>query len=193
MKRLLSILVLTVFTAGCARFSLVEPKRVELDGGAAVSTPIAWNKFTGPGSQGERWTIDGPQLQELFLISGLEDNGVLFGANPGQDEDDLPRYKTNSTPIEIREFIESSITKSGFQNYKETSLGAAALGGRPAIRVEFIGFIESGLEYKGVYVATEKDGKLYGVVYRGTRLVYFDRGLEAVEAIIKSFTFTGQA
>lgn len=179
-----SVLVAVAFVAAaCAQFSLVGPGRVEMADVYSVDTPVAWNKSSEDKS--ELWTVDGFQLQKLTFVNGLEDGDPLFGAE-GDDAETMPRFHADMTPLEIKELIEAGLRVSGVHQLETYDFRPASFGSLPGYRFDFSYALENGLENEGTVIGAKKDGKLYLIIYTGTRFYYYGKHKDDVERLIDS-------
>ena len=183
MKRVLSLSAVAVLVAACAHYSLVGPGSVKVADAYSVDTPIAWNEA----SQGKvrTWTVDGPQLQRLTFVGGLEDGDPLFEVE-GDKEKTMPRFHSTMTPLEIKELIEAGLRVSGANQLETYDVRPQAFGSIQGFRFDFSYDLESGLENEGTALAAKKDGKLYVILYTGTRFYYYGKHKDDVERLISS-------
>jgi hypothetical protein len=182
-KRALVPMAVAVLVAACAQFSLVGPGRVEMAGVYAVDTPVAWNR-TSEGKS-ELWTVDGFQLQKLTFVNGLEDGDPLFETK-GDNAKNMPRYDTVMTSLEVKELIEAGLRVSGVHQLETYNFRPETFGSIPGFRFEFSYALESGLENEGTVIGAKKDGKLYLIIYTGTRFYYYGKHKDDVERLIDS-------
>lgn len=182
-KRALVPMAVAVLVAACAQFSLVGPGRVEMAGVYAVDTPVAWNKSAE--GKSELWTVDGFQLQKLTFVNGLEDGDPLFETK-GDNAKNMPRYDTAMTPLEVKELIEAGLRVSGVHQLETYNFRPEMFGSIPGYRFEFSYALESGLENEGTVVGAKKDGRLYLIIYTGTRFYYYGKHKDDVERLIDS-------
>ncbi|MBM3485925.1 MAG: hypothetical protein FJX67_04740 [Alphaproteobacteria bacterium] len=171
----------TPLLAACDRYTLTETAPVTMADAYVVDPRIAWNRR----SQGrtEIWTVDGPMLQELRFVNGLEDGEVLFG---GTDAKKLPPFSPRMTAIEVVEFFALSFTRAGVTNFEHRALRPTAFAGRGGFRFEFAYSLEDGLAREGFAVGAVRDSRLYLVVYSGTQLHFFAKHKADAEAVVAS-------
>jgi hypothetical protein len=182
-NRVVVLLAVAVLAAACAKFSLVGPGRLEMADAYTVDSPVAWNE-TSEGKV-QIWTVDGPQLQRLTFVNGLEDGDPLFETK-GDSAENMPRYNSAMTPLEIKELIEAGLRVSGANQLETSDFRPQAFGSIPGYRFEFSYALESGLENEGTALAAKKDGKLYLILYTGTRFYYYGKHKDDVERLIDS-------
>ena len=75
------LVVFSIFAAPCPTFTLVKPEKVTIGDYYTIDSPISWSRLTEGKTQ--IWTVDGPLLQELRFIVGLEDGeGLIKSDDP---------------------------------------------------------------------------------------------------------------
>ena len=183
MKRAVVLVAVAVLAAACARFGVVGPGRVEIAGAYTVDTPVAWEKSSE--GKSEMWTVDGLDLQRLTFVNGLEDGDPVFETK-GDNADKMPRYDTAMTPLEIKELIEGGLRASGAHQLETYDFRSEMFGSLPGYRFDFSYALESGLENEGMVIGAKKDGKLYLIIYTGTRFYYYGKHKHDVERLISS-------
>ena len=195
MKKIFAALVAAALVAVPAGPALAKWKLVEKEVAAKVAksdmlvTPgIDWNRQTSrPVKQGETWTRDGVNLNELYLVAGLPADKTLY-RDVNKKERPLPALSSSMDLTEIPEFYESStrivLNTSVFEI---TSVEPAQMGGNDAVKFEFQYSVEgSPLERKGMAMGTMVDGKLYLISFLAPSTYFFDRDRAEVEAIMAS-------
>lgn len=182
--KLAFVLCLGILLTGCQTYSLVNATQVNIGNNVSITPDIQWNKRTLDNS--EVWTVDGEGLQALHLYKGLGDGDVLFPKLNASTDENVPKYRGTMSLLEIREFIEASIVQQGFTNIETTSFRPEKFGGRDGFRVEFTFSSKAGLRNKRFATGAKVDDKLYLVIYRGTKLHYYDRYLKNVEDMLQT-------
>jgi len=200
MIRIFSLsLLLAVTLTGCVQYVVVEPTRTTVQGALSVEPQIAWNRAnnTGnPGAQGteqglsaEVWTIDGPLLHAVTFFAGVSDGQALARARPGSEEK-LPVYKPDMTPNDVMELLEATIARvSSSPLIKSRDLRAAKLGGQDGFRFELTYTLKDEVEREATAVGAIRNGKLYMILYQGTKLFHYGKYLPQVERMIDSAKF----
>lgn len=177
-------LALCFAAAACAPYSMVKSgQEVQVGKAFAVTTPVNWSK-SGNGTV-ETWTIDGPQLQRLIFFKGVEDGRPLFSGH-GSAEKDMPVFKSVMNSLEIKEFIEASLTRSGAHQMLTKDLRPAKMGHLDGFRFEFSFLVESGLKYDGFVVGAKQQDRLLAIMYVGTALHHYGKHLDDAEKVIAS-------
>ena len=154
-------------------------------------TPTSnWNRWTSrPVKQGETWTKDGVNLNELYFVGGLPAGKTLYKDRQKKDRP-LPQLSSSLDLTEIPEFYESS-TRLVLDTsvFEMTSIEPGTLAGYDAVKFEFQYSVEgSTLLRKGMGIGTMVGGQLYLVAFTAPSTYFFDRDREEVEAIMASAT-----
>ena len=197
MKKLLVLAAGAALLAAPATPVLAGWKLVEKDqpvtvakGTMTIRPDARWNRWsTRPIKTSEIWTIDGPELNELYFVDGLAAGGTLFKDARKKDAP-LPTLSAKAELADIPEFVESSLrvalNTSAFEMGK---VEPAVLGGQPAVRFGYEYAVEGApLKRRGLALGTLKDGKLRLITYTAPTLYYFDRDLAKAEAVFASAT-----
>jgi len=177
---LLGLLALAL--AACARVVLVEPGRHPVGDAFTVETPIAWSAFDK--GKFTLWTVDGPDLEALRIIAGLDDGEPMLPAPP--DDYHGPRFRAGMTASEAAEFIVDSLAAGGLGEVVSSDLAPAPFGDREGFRFDLSFRTADGLEMKGQVLGAVVAGRLYALVYTATRLHYFEAYRAAVEHVFAS-------
>jgi len=181
MARHASFFILALLVTACVQYSLVKPARVLIGDVYYVDAQIAWNKKTE--GKAEIWTVDGPLLQELRFIKGIEDGDALFEGRVGNK---LPPFKSKMTAIEIKELFEASLAQIGLAQLKTLNLRPNDFGKASGFRFEFTYVLKNGLEKQGFALGAVIDEKLHMIIYSGTRLHYYPKHKDEVERLVRS-------
>lgn len=175
-----------------AGWKLVEKDQptVVAKGTMTIRPNASWNRWsTRPIKTSEIWTIDGPELNELYFVDGLMPGGTLFKDARKKDAP-LPLLSAKAELADIPEFVESSLRVA--LNTSVFAMGKVeptTLGGQPAVRFGYEYAVEGApLKRRGLAVGTLKDGKLKLITYTAPTLYYFDRDLAKAEAVFASAT-----
>jgi hypothetical protein len=193
-SRMLVFTLIIALGACATQISRVERKTVDVEGAYTVDPQITWSEFSGAStsSNGLIWTVDGLFLQRLDLFGAIEDGQALFEPS-GAAEEKLPVFRADMRESEVQEFVLDTLSQQGFVDIEAINLRPADIGGRKGFRFDLIMATGSGLEMKGLAAGAIVNGELNLVLYTGTRLHYFAARQTAVEGIIKSITFKGDA
>jgi hypothetical protein len=201
----LALLVVSLFLSGCGHYTLVSSERQVIGEAYSVDSPILWSRTKQWDM--EVWTVDGPSLDALRFINGIEDGDTLF---PVRNKDEYPRFRARMTPNEVMEFFLASVkifsrsidTEAIVRGVVPPGLIRAALidaatvrpsglrparfGSAPGFRFDFSYLSTDGLERQGMVAGTIRGEKLHLIVYTGTSDHYFPKYQPAVEQILSS-------
>ena len=192
MRKLLLLLVaVALAVGGCTTITHVRPnERVAIEGALSVQPTKDWSHvstFSLYGAKVVVWTMDGPALDKLCFVAGLEGDKSIHADRPGKTPE--PRFRANMTPSEVMELFEAAYARptSTPVLFHTSGLRPAKFAGLDGFRFDFT-FVDQAddLERKGIATGAIRDGKLYLVFYHGARIHYFGKNLAEVERIIAS-------
>ncbi len=181
MARHASLFILALLIAACVQYSLVKPEKVAIGDVYTVDAQISWNRMTE--GKTEIWTVDGPLLQELRFIKGVEDGDALFRGGAVWN---LPPFKSKMTAIEIKELFETSLAQIGVARMRTLNLRPESFGPVAGFRFEFTYARKDGLEKQGFALGAVIGEKLHMIIYSGTRLHYYPKHKDEVERLVRS-------
>lgn len=186
MKRVATFFAMALILTGCAAYRLVEVRRVAIGDLYTVDPQISWSSSRE--GKIEMWTVDGPGLQGVRFVKGLEDGEVLF---EGNDKEKRPKFRKQMTPNEIMEFAVDSVSLLGAQKVEATNLRPEKFGDLQGFRFEMSFLSKEGLEEQGLVIGAVVEEKLYLIMYTGVRAYYYPKHEEHVEQIIQSIQMKG--
>ena len=191
MRRLLALALVALALGGCANgYTLVSGERTKVGNALSVAPDGAWNKQT----QGhtEVWTLDGPAVQQVRFMVGIEDGEQIAPQTPAQSsnsETQAPKFHANMTPFEVAELVTATLAQANVTNMATKGLKPAKFGTDEGFSFELSYTSSSGLECLGYAVGRIKDKKLYLVLYIAPKLYFFERDRARVEHMIASLRF----
>jgi hypothetical protein len=154
----------------------------------ALDTRLDWARQRSP--RQEQWTIDGAPLNQLIIISKVRANEHVFlGTRERKGRPDGPWFRPGMRPDEVRDIILDGLRGSGWANVRASNLRPAAFGDVPGLRFELDLDNPSGLVYKGLATAAERDGRLTLLVWIAPAEHYHGRDVDAVSAMFDSLRF----
>lgn len=185
--RILMLVLAALSLSACARYTLLEPQRHEVSSLYSVDPQIEWSRVkTGVI---EEWTVDGPMLQAVRFFDGVKDRDPLI---PGYGQKKkLPLFRAGMSATEVQEFIVDSMAALGYTGVRADNLRPFRFGTLPGFRFELEYLSADGLELEGIAAGTTTEGKLYLILYTGTRSHYFDKHKSDVERMLQSIQMTG--
>jgi len=178
--------------AGSGYYTLVRPQPQEVARDSMVVTPtMAWNRArrtTYDISREENWTLNGPLLDSLTFIGGLEPGRTVVRQRR-REERQVPLYRADMSPPEIASVIESFYRiRAGSVRFEMTGLRPRTFLGHPGFQLDFDHLDSSEIERRGRVVGAIIGDRLYLVLLEGTRMHYFGAALPEFERIVESAT-----
>ena len=190
MKRL-ALLAAALALAGCTTVTHVRPgERTVLNGSLSVQPSRDWSHvstFSLYGAHVVVWTMDGPELDKLCFVAGLESDASIHADRPGKAPE--PRFRKNMTPTEVMELFEAAYSRPTTAPviFRTGNLRPAKFAGVDGFRFDF-SFVDQDdeVERKGLAMGAIHKEKLYLVFYHGAKIHYFAKNLPEVEKILGS-------
>lgn len=189
MTRQLLLCLLFALLAGCAG----SGGKLQTAGNATVfdlvlETELDWARMKG--TRREQWTIDGAPLNQLSIFSGIKpDEHVFLGTRERRSRPDGPWFRPGMRPDEVRDIILDGLRGAGWANVVASDLRPASFGEVPALRFDLDLDNPSGLVYRGLATAAERDGRLTVLVWIAPAEHYYGRDVEAVAQMFDSLRF----
>jgi hypothetical protein len=198
-----AILVSAALMAGCAGgagpgmgiggygyYGLVEPGPERVARGTMEVTPtIPWNRARRTWqeiSREENWTLNGPLLDNLTFIGGLE-SGKAIVRQRRREERQVPRFRADMSPPEIASMLETyHRVRGGSVRFTTTGLQPRTFLGQPGFQFDYDHLDGSEVERRGRAVGAIINGRLYLALLEGTRSHYFPTALPEFERIVES-------
>lgn len=191
LSRIVVLFCLLLPLGGCVGFTLAKGgETLEISDGVSVQPARDWNRLSV--GKYEYWTLDGLHLQNILFVKGIEDGeGIVFRRNTSDDpeEDTFPKFKTGMTLLELRELLEATWTRQNYHRISITKFGPAGFGGKDGFEIAYTYDTKDGLEMRGRGAGAVVDGKLFMVLYSGTRIHFFERGENDFTKILESVRF----
>jgi hypothetical protein len=132
----------------------------------------------------EIWTVDGPGLEAVRFLKGLDDGEPLFRGRA--DAQKRMKFSKTMSPSELAELLVDGLTAAGAQRITVTNLGPQRFGSADGFRCELAFASRTGLEQRGLAVGAIVAGRLHLVLYTGARLHYYEAHLPEAEKIMQS-------
>ncbi|MEX2223229.1 MAG: hypothetical protein WEG40_15670 [Candidatus Rokuibacteriota bacterium] len=173
--------VLAGLLAGCARYTLVEPKARTIADLYTVEPQTRWSALTD--GKWEVWTVDGAGLEAIQFLKGLEDGEPLFRTSDAQKR---MKFRKPMAPSELAELLADGLSSIGVQNIAVTNLRPQKFGSADGFRCDLTFLTKNGLEKQGMAAGGTMNGRLYLVLYTGTKLHYYEAHRAHAEQIIQS-------
>jgi hypothetical protein len=204
-KRTLAPIAALALLGGCAGgggggvgfgyYSLVRPGPESVARNAMTVAPtIAWNRVPRGYhdiSREENWTLNGPLLDSLAFIGGLEHDKKIVQQRRKADRK-VPNFRSDMSPPEIAAMIESFYRiRAGSSRFEITNLSPRQFLGHPGFQFDFQHLGGDEVERRGRAVGAIVNGRFYVALFDAARLHYFDSGLPEFERIVQSAQLRG--
>lgn len=176
---------------GYSDYGLVRVARVNVgDGQMSVVAPRPYNRHRrilfSDVKDVEDWTLNGPILDGISFVSGMNDNRELIRQRHSASQQ-VPRFRSNMTPPEIAAMLESLYrVKGGAVDLKTLSLQPRVFLGANGFQWDYEHLDQDELWRRGRAVGAVIDGKLYMILLDAARSHYYDAELPDFEAIVAS-------
>lgn len=177
--------------SGCISIS-AAPAGPYASGSHAVTLGRTWgdaSAFAGAPKAVKMLTIDGWQLNRLYVIDGLKSGDYIV--RPASKEKPTPTFKTGMTPIEQVELVAESVAAMGYQRVETDGIRPVRVGDADGLRADISAKSPEGLNISGVTQIVEIQGRLYVILYLAPAEHYFEATRAEVEAIMASARVTG--
>lgn len=189
--RVAAAMAALVTLSACATIKAV-PAGPYASGGNQITVGRTWTDM-GPlldASKGVRLlSIDGPQLNRLFVIDGLRAGEFIM--RPASKERPTPTWKAGLTPTEQVEFLTDSLAAMQYHRVETDNLRPVKVGERSGVRFDIAAQTADGLNISGIAQLVEAQDRLYILLYLAPTEHYFDAARAEVEAIMASARVTG--
>ena len=179
---LLSVVI--VLLAACASGGpLVTPGTTTAGGGLTIDAGMEWTRL--PGYREQLWTIDGPQLNSLHLISSVREREFIFlGQRQTRRRPDGAFYHRGMRADELRDLIVDGMRAAGAVNVTASDLRPAHFGGREGLRFEMAMDNEAGLKYRAMAAAFEHEKGLALALFYAPAEYYYPRDAAKVSSML---------
>ncbi|HWH22954.1 MAG TPA: hypothetical protein VNT25_06695 [Allosphingosinicella sp.] len=171
-------------------FQLIRAQPRTVARGTMTVTPtVEWNRIPRGQydiGQEENWTLNGPFLDGLTFIGGLENNRRIV-VQRRRDDRRVPDFRADMTPQEIADMIESFyMIRAGSVRFDVTSVTPRPFLGQPGFQFDYNHLGGNEVERRGRAVGAIINNRLYLSLFDAARLHYFDAGLPEFERIMNS-------
>lgn len=172
-------------------YSLVRVKEIRVGNDSmAVTPPREWNKISSSLFVDihavEDWTQNGPYLDGISFVTGLKDGKALVYQRP-RDDRQVPKFRSNMTPLEITAMIESLFrVRAGAVDFKTVALAPRPFMGYNGFQYDYEHLDGDEVRRKGRAVGAVVNGRLYLILFDAARSHYYNALLPDFEAIVNS-------
>ncbi|HEV2080271.1 MAG TPA: hypothetical protein VGR19_10320 [Allosphingosinicella sp.] len=177
-------------------FSLIRPRPQLIASGPMVVTPsMEWNRYPRGRydlDREENWTLNGPALDGISFISGLQNNRPIVYQRR-KDDRKVPNFRADMTPQEIADMIESFyLIRGGSVSFDMTGLQPRTFMGHPGFQLDYRHLGGDEVDRQGRAVGAVINGRLYLALFDAARLHYFPAALPEFERIVASAQLRGR-
>lgn len=185
-SRIVFHLLLPLLLAACASGGpLVTPGRTTAGSHLSLDAGMEWTRMGNTREQ--LWTIDGPQLNTLYLIPSVREREFIFlGTRQTQRRPDGAFYHRGMRPDELRDLIADGMRATGAVNVVTSNLRPVKFGDREGLRVDMTLDGASGLKYRAMAAAFEHEKGLALALFYAPAEYYFPRDEAKVNAMLNS-------
>ena len=200
MRKTASILIALSLTA-CAggggygpgllnEYRLIRPEPEPVARDTMVVTPtIRWNRAPrGPSdiNREENWTLNGPLLDGLTFIGGLEHDKRIVQQRRKADRK-VPNFRADMSPPEIASMIETFYRiRAGSTEFSMTGLQPRTFLGHPGFQFDYRHVGGDEVERQGRAVGAIIDNRFYMALFDAAKMHYFPAALPEFERIVES-------
>jgi len=176
---------------GFSDYSLVRVHDVSVgDGSLIVAAPRPYNRHR-PGlfediRAVEDWTLDGPLLDGISFVSGLESGHYLIRQRKTADQQ-VPKFRAEMTPPEIAAMLESLYrVRGGAVDFRTISIAPRPFLGTNGFQFDYEHLDNDELWRRGRAVGTVINNRLYLILLDAAKSHYYDATLPDFESIVAS-------
>ena len=181
---------------GISSYSMVRVQRVNVgDDTMSVVAPRPWNRsrpvLFAYIRQVEDWTLNGPLLDGISFVTGLQNNKSLIRQRRTANQQ-VPLFKLNMTPPEIAAMIESLYrVRGGAVDFRTLSLQPRPFLNTNGFQLDYEHLDSDELWRRGRVVGTVINGRLYLILLDAAKSHYWDVTLPDYEAVVASAQLRG--
>jgi len=185
----LTVLLIGLSLSGCvATYSLVPAGNTQVAQKTMLVAPSSnWNRIPKSRTQikaEESWTKNGPILDSITFLGGVEDGGELAKYNY-REERRIPVFRSNMTPPDFVSMVESNYRiRGGVSVFNMTNMEPVTFLGVAGIQMDYDYIGGDDVKRRGRTVLSVLNDKLYMIALDGTQLHYFAAALPEFEAMV---------
>ena len=177
------------YGGGYGYYGLIEPGPERVARNMIVSPTVRWNRARrtfNDISREENWTLNGPLLDNLTFIGGLE-SGKAIVRQRRRAERQVPRFRAEMSPPELASMIETFYrVRAGTVQFQMTGLTPRTFLGHPGFQFDYTHLDGDEVHRQGRAVGAVIGNRLYLALLDGTRMHYFPSALPEFERIVES-------
>lgn len=192
-RSIILLLAVAVFTAGCvANYTLVPPGTIRVAKSSMTVVPSrGWNRTpaaAGALPREEYWTQNGPLLDTIRFVGGLEAGQAITKQKP-KDDRKVPVFRPDMTPQDLASMLESYYRiVSNASTFATTNVTPKPFLGQTGIQIDFDYVTADEVKRRGRAVMAVVNAKLYLVSFNAASMHYYDSLLAEFDTIASSAT-----
>jgi hypothetical protein len=137
----------------------------------------------------EVWTIDVPSLESVVFFVGVADGQALI--EPAEGRQKLPPFHSNMAPNDVMELVRATLTQAAAAIVSEgRNLRPAKVADIDGFRFDLDYTLKDEVDRNLTAIGVVRDGRLYLILYQGTKIYYYDKHLADFERLAESVRFT---
>ena len=199
--RLLAPFAALALLAGCAgggggggfglgSYWLMKPQTHTVARGTMRVTPtVPWNRVPRgiyDISREENWTLNGPLLDSLTFIGGLENDKRIVYQRRTADRK-VPNFRSDMSPPELAAMLETFYrVRAGATTFNMTNLSPRQFLGHPGFQFDYDYLGGDEVERRGRAVGAIISGRFYLALFDAARMHYFPTGVAEFERIVQT-------
>lgn len=184
-KPWLPLLLAALLLGGCTA-SLIKPDQEVRVHTLGLRSPVAWTQF-GEG-RSRSWTLDGPALNRLQVIDGVKDGEHVFLHRRTQRmrKGEGALYRAGMTDPEIVDLLADGLATQGAENVQILEVRPFRFAAVQGFAADFRFQNEAGLHYRATLAGAADGSTLSYLLFYAPQQYFFERDLEAVQAVFQS-------
>ncbi len=182
-KSLLAAAGAAVALSACSPITLAPAGAYRVGSGHSVTLDRPWNDVSGVWAgrppKVRLLTLDGPQLNRLYLTEGLTEGDAI--ARVQRREAHAAVYADAMSVTEQVEFIAESVGALGYERVTTSGVRPVTVDGERAVRFDIEAATSEGLNIRGIGQAAKRNGKLFVAIYLAPAEHYFEAARVSAE------------
>ena len=184
MIRIATLAAAGLLAAACTETVTLAPAGVYSASSYAFDLQRDWSHIPdglAPSVTVDQLTVDGPQLNQVYIIEQLADGAALI--ETAEEDDPAPAFRAGMTELDVVEFLTDSLSAVGLEDVAAEDVRPAPFAEASGVRFEFTARRANGLAVRGAAAASSAGDSLDGLVFLAPAEHYFTRYQSEVEAM----------
>lgn len=174
MIRIATLAAAGLLAAACTETVTLAPAGVYSASGYAFDLQRDWSHIPeglDPSVSVDQLTVDGPQLNQVYVIERLADGASLI--ETAEEDDPAPAFRAGMGELDVVEFLTDSLSALGLEDITAQDVRPAPFAGAQGVRFEFTARRANGLAVRGAAAASSAREALDGLVFLAPAEHYF--------------------